>query len=291
MDGNFQPMLSAPTTGGGSVTLSPPNPPYLNNSLATATAMPASGWTLVQWLGDASGTNAQVTVHMTRSKTLQAIFGTQLSYASPIIVSPQAPLYPYGTAVKFTAIPPTGSYFAYWTGDANGTNNPTTFTVTSPSQSITCQFGTLNLGETSLTVIENGQGHVVLAPPKYRYYISETAALIPVPDPGQDFIGWSGDATGTQNPLLVPMAQSKVITATFTKRPTLRAGTPLQGLVENGFRLTLTGEFGTNYAILGSTNLTDWASVGRVTNTYGTVQFTDPAATNLPYRLYRAVSQ
>ena len=31
---------------------------------------------------------------------------------------------------------------------------------------------------------------------------------------------------------MVPMTQSKVITANFTKRPSLRVGTPIEGLVD-----------------------------------------------------------
>ena len=141
-----------------------------------------------------------------------------------------------------------------------------------------------------MTVVENGKGRVVVIPGKSRYAINETVGLIPVADLGQEFIGWSGDATGTQNPLLVSMVQSRVITAQFTKRPSLRVGTPLEGLTENGFRLTVLREFGTPYTILGSTNLADWIAAGTVTNIYGTVQLTDPAATNLLRRFYRAAS-
>ena len=36
-------------------------------------------------------------------------------------------------------------------------------------------------------------------------------------------------------------------------------------------------------------NLVDWISVGTVTNVFGTTQFTDGDATNLPYRFYRAI--
>ena len=87
------------------------------------------------------------------------------------------------------------------------------------------------------------------------------------------------------------MTSNKVITANFTKRPTMRVGTPLEGLVEDGFRLTVLGEFGSPYSILGTTNLLEWTPIGTVTNTYGTVQLTDSAATNLPYRAYRAVTE
>ena len=84
------------------------------------------------------------------------------------------------------------------------------------------------------------------------------------------------------------MDQSKIIRAIFTKRPSLRANTPLEGLVEDGFRLTLIGDVGAQYQVLGSTNLLDWSLAGTVTNPYGTAQFTDGAATNLHLRFFRA---
>jgi hypothetical protein len=110
-----------------------------------------------------------------------------------------------------------------------------------------------------------------------------------MPDPGQEFLTWSGDATGTQNPLTVSMNASKTINATFTRRPSLAVAPPLGGLFENGFRLTLTGEFGGAYQIFGSTNWSAWMLLGAVTNNWGTVQFMDGAGTNLPRRFYRAV--
>ena len=133
-----------------------------------------------RFIGDATGTNSLLNQHMIRSKFIQAVFGTQLTYSAPISVFPQSALYPYGTAVKLTATPPPGSYFISWSGDASGTNNPTTLIVTNANPNISCQLGALNLGETSLTVIENGKGHVGLFPLKYRYFISDTAGLIPV---------------------------------------------------------------------------------------------------------------
>ena len=84
------------------------------------------------------------------------------------------------------------------------------------------------------------------------------------------------------------MDDSKIITANFTRHPTLSINTELEGMVEDGFRMTLIGEFGQAYSILGSTNFLDWAEVGRLTNTYGIIQFTDTLATNLPSQFYQA---
>jgi hypothetical protein len=282
--------LSVSTPGGGTVTVDPPNGPYLNGSLAQATATPAPGWKLLQWLGDATGTNQSLTVDVNRNKYLAAIFGTPLSTAPLINVSPQSDYYPYGTPVRLTAVPPTGLYFLSWSGAATGADNPLRLTVTQASQSISCQFAPLYPGQFALTVIEDGTGTLLINPRANSYSSGQTVTLTAAPDPGQDFLGWSGAASGAQNPLTVTMSSNMIITATFTKRPSLRAGTPLEGLVEDGFRITLTGEFGTNYAVLGSTNLSHWTPVGTVTNTCGTVQFIDPAATNLPARFYRALS-
>ena len=151
-------------------------------------------------------------------------------------------------------------------------------------------FGALNTGQSALTVLEMGQGHVSTIPYANFYTNGQTVTLAPVPDAGQDFLGWSGDAGGIHIPLVVTMTQSTVIAANFTTRPTLRVNTPLEGLVEDGFRLTVLGEFGVPYSIQASTNLSQWTTAGTVTNTYGTVQFTDPAATNRPYIFYRALA-
>ena len=227
---------------------------------------------------------------MTRDKYVQAVFGTQLTSSGLISLSPQADSYPYGTVVKLTALPPAGTYFVSWSGNASGTNTPLSLTVTVPNESVSYQLGTLSAGQFALAVIEDGRGHVVPNPQANFYDSGQSVTLTAIPDAGQDFLGWTGAATGVQNPLAATMTSNMVIAASFTKRPSLEVGTPLEGLVEDGFRLTLTGEFGTAYAIWGSTNLLDWTAVGTVTNTYGTTQLTDPTAINLPRRFYRAVT-
>jgi hypothetical protein len=114
-----------------------------------------------------------------------------------------------------------------------------------------------------------------------------------VPESGQEFLGWSGDASGTNNPLVVTMNQSRVITAHFTKRPRL-APLLCEGM-SNGeeFHLLLTGEFGGRYSIEATTDLMPiapvWEPLAALTNTFGSVQFNDPGPTNRSQRFYRAV--
>lgn len=86
------------------------------------------------------------------------------------------------------------------------------------------------------------------------------------------------------------LAQSKVITANFTKRPWLALGPCFGGEREAGFQLTLTGQFGGRYEIEQSSGLLNWSPLVSLTNTYGIWQMTDTDATNQTTRFYRAVN-
>ena len=127
------PTLTATTAGGGSVATTPADGPYFSGSVAQITAQPASGFTFLQWLGDASGTNPTTTVTMNRNKYVQAVFGTTVGTTvvggGSVLMDPSLPLYPFGTPVRLTAQPQAGNYFAQWGAGASGTNNPTTVVV------------------------------------------------------------------------------------------------------------------------------------------------------------------
>jgi len=89
-------------------------------------------------------------------------------------------------------------------------------------------------------VIENA-GHVV-PNPRASFYTKASPSAHSSPDAGRSF-SLVGDASAAR---IVggDDDSNKVITASFSKRPSLQVGTPLEGLFEDGFRLTLAGEFG-----------------------------------------------
>ena len=67
-----------------------------------------------------------------------------------------------------------------------------------------------------LSVIIEGNGEVTYDPPNTVFYeVGTTVTLTAVPESGWDFVGWSGDLTGTTNPATVTMDAAKSITATF----------------------------------------------------------------------------
>ena len=113
--------------------------------------------------------------------------------------------------------------------------------------------------------------------------------LTAVPDKDESFLGWSGDAGGTDRQLAVVMSQSRTIHARFTKRPTLfiHPADVLPGA--EGTRLTLRGEVGQTFEIHAIPTLTNrWATLGLITNEFGDSQFLDTTATNGTMRFYRA---
>jgi hypothetical protein len=286
------PVLTATTAGGGGIGVDPPEGAYAADSMATLTATPAAGWTFLQWLGDASGTEPVARVRMSRNKTVQAVFGTAVNTTTvgsgSIWQEPLAAYYPYGTRIRFSGLPASGNYLAFWGNAVTSTDNPLDFPVTQPNLTVTAVFQPLGVGQFALALVAEGGGKVAATPAANRYSSGASVRVTAQPDLGQEFVGWSGDAAGSSNPLTVAMSQSKVITAVFTKRPRLRVDSALEGLIEEGFRLTLTGEFGKQYEILGSTDLVNWMQAGTLTNVYGTSQFTDGSAKNQPRRFYRA---
>ncbi|MBI3853371.1 MAG: immunoglobulin domain-containing protein [Verrucomicrobia bacterium] len=288
--------LMATTPGGGTVSLNPTNGPYASNTVVNVTATPTNGWTFLGWAGDASGTNTTIGVTMNRNKFVQALFGTGLGTAAAgngVIrfipsVFPAGGPYPFGTTVYLDAVPQTGSYFALWGNAASGNINPLSFAMTKANPTVSALFTTLNVGEFALTVIPNGFGQVTVNPRANRYTNGQNVMLTAVPDTGRQFIEWSGDATGTNNPLIVVMNQSKTIMADFTGRPGLTVAA--EGLDEQGLHLMLTGDAGGHYRIDVSTNLLDWIALLSLTNNAGTVPFIDPSATNSSLHFYRAVA-
>jgi hypothetical protein len=288
--------LSVSTPGGGTVTVNPPGNSFLSTNIVTLTAAPMPGWSLLYWLGDASGTNSVVAVSMEKDKALQAVFGTSLGTTSvgggQVQIDPPGGIYAYGSVVRLTAIPQSGEYFGAWGNAGTGNLNPLYFTVTNASPTVSSIFGPIPVGQSTLTVLINGRGRVTVNPTGNAYATGQMLTLTPLPDPGQSFLSWSGALNGSQNPLSLSLSQSLTITGNFTSHAFLRTDRRgLEGLTPDGFRFTLVSDAPSVWQILGSTNLSFWESLGAITNSLGEVQFTDPGSAGRAERLYRGVQQ
>jgi hypothetical protein len=68
----------------------------------------------------------------------------------------------------------------------------------------------------SLTIGRVGNGTTTKNPDKLGYRWGESVTLTATADPAWLFIGWSGDVTGNDNPLVITITGNTNVTALFT---------------------------------------------------------------------------
>ncbi|WP_345127718.1 InlB B-repeat-containing protein, partial [Hymenobacter antarcticus] len=174
--------------------------------------------------------------------------GTPISYtlstptvgSGTVVRSPNAASYASGSTVSLTAAPAVGFTFAGWSGDATGSANPLSVSMSS-NKTITATFTAVATTTYTLTVNTTGSGTVVRSPNAATYASGSTVSLTAAPAAGFTFAGWSGDATGAANPLSVSMSSNKTITATFTATGGGGAFTFYRAVNLGGPALTLDG--------------------------------------------------
>ena len=214
--------LTTATVGSGTVTKNPNQTSYASGSTVTLTAAPAAGFVFTGWSGDATGTTNPLTVTMTANKSITATFTAATTYTLTVSTSgsgsvtktPNQTSYASGSTVSLQATPAAGFAFTGWSGDATGTTNPLTVTMTA-NQSITATF-TATTTSYTLTTAVVGSGTITRSPNQASYLSGSSVTLTATPAAGFVFSGWSGGATGATNPLSVTMTANQSITATFT---------------------------------------------------------------------------
>jgi hypothetical protein len=144
--------------------------------------------------------------------------------AGTVAANPPGPSYAANTQVVLTATPNAGNNFLTWTGDF-GSNDPTKPVITitmNANKSLTAVFVAsgppppvvqyrLNIA----IVPQTSAGRVDRVPSKDAYNQDEQVRLTAVANPGWQFKQWSGDATGTSNPVTVTMATTRSVAAEF----------------------------------------------------------------------------
>lgn len=131
-----------------------------------------------------------------------------------VIKEPDTINYIEGSSIKLTAVPEVGWVFNGWSGDFLGTANPVTINMNN-NKNIVATFRQLQYYSIDLTTLGNGK--VIKNPDQTTYVEGSQVILMSVPDSGYEFSTWSGDISGTMNPLTVLMNRNKTISATFIK--------------------------------------------------------------------------
>lgn len=231
--------LSLNTTplGSGSIEASPaPNAgggAYVVGTVVTLTAVPALDFAFTNWIGAVSGNNPVVTVTMDADKSVTANFFASISPrftlnlvtnpagAGNIVASP-APgpggTYVQGTLVTVTATAVGTNSFTNWSGAVSGSSNRVTVLMDS-DKTLTGTFVPIVPVRFALTtaVLPADAGTVVVTPGSLdgTYPGGTLLAVAAQASAGFRFVRWSGADSSTNNPILVAMTVSKVLTAEF----------------------------------------------------------------------------
>ncbi len=197
---------------------------YPAGTSVTVTAAQNVGYTFTNWTDRTNGavlsTSPAYTFVLSANRNLTANFAlntytlTVNATNGTVTKAPDNANYNHGTTVQLNATPAAGFVFSSWSGDATGSANPLTVTMNG-NKNITANFTAIPGNAFTLNVTA-ANGSVVKNPNQPTYTSGSTVQLTATPNAGYNFTSWSGDATGSVNPLTVTMNANKNITANFS---------------------------------------------------------------------------
>ena len=213
---------SNPPEGG---ILNPETSQFEEGKTVVLNAIPSEEYTFFNWVG-VTGSGSSTSIVMDSDKTVTAVF-TKKRYALNLSIEGEGNVdeaiikpgvktdYDSGTVVELTANPESEWIFSEWKGDLSGTENPKQITIDRPKE-ITAVFVKKKY---PLTIDLSGSGSVeekIIKQGKSNDYNSGTIVeLKAIPDSGHSFLKWSGDLSGSTNPVQITVDGPKTITAEF----------------------------------------------------------------------------
>ena len=223
----------SPDAGGAIDLLPPPNcgpGKYVVETVVTLTAVPAPGFSFVNWSGDLSGGEPVETLTINGDRSVAAAFEAHC-YPVAAVASPAAggsvtvapgpncgDQYLAGTTITLTAVPSANFDFIDWSGGLSGSANPQSLTV-SGAETVTANFKRRCFLLTTQADPADG-GTVTATPPPNcaggKYRAGTAVTLTAIPAATYNFFGWSGDVSGSQNPTSVTMDSARSVTADFS---------------------------------------------------------------------------
>ncbi len=232
--GVFYPVLSlgVETAGTGTVEADPPATAagYPASTAVSLTARPATGYVFDRWTGETSGLTdpgqASQSLVVAAPRTLTARFvpaprcmlaaAVEAQAGGSLSLEPAQPAEGYlaGQPVTVSAVPAGGYVFSHWTGDASGAN-----AILQLDMSKALSIGAVFDPTVTVEADPSAGGEVDVTPPQASggYLVGSQVTLEARPAPGYTFEGWSGDASGTENPVTVVADAPRTVTAVFAQ--------------------------------------------------------------------------
>lgn len=244
--GSFAVVLSSAPVAGG---VTGGSGSYIAGSTVATTATPAAGYTFVNWTegGTVVSASSNYQFVLSANRTLVANFKVIPASQLALILSSSPAAggstsgsgsYAAGTSVTATAAPNVGYSFANWTENGNVVSTSPAYTFAlSASRTLVANF-TISRYALTLSANPTAGGTITGAG---QYNAGSVVLVTATPGLGYVFSSWSGDATGTNNPLTVTMNANKSITANFTPLVAIGPGQVNLGLAGNYNMLTKTG--------------------------------------------------
>jgi DNA-binding beta-propeller fold protein YncE len=137
--------------------------------------------------------------------------------AGSVSKSPDKSTYTNGETVTLTVSPNSGYTFTNWTGDVPNPPNPNSSIqiIMNGTKNVTANFI-----QNQYTLIVNinppDTGLVSKIPDKTTYVYGDVVTLTATANAGYTLTNWSGDASGSTNPITLTMDGNKTVTANFT---------------------------------------------------------------------------
>ncbi len=221
------PSIGGTTTGAGS---------YTTGTSVTIGATPSAGYTFVNWTEGATviSTSSSYTFVVTANRTLVANFVnntyTLTLSANPVaggsvLKTPNQAVYNSGTLVTASTTANAGYTFVNWTEGVNIVSTNAVYTFLLNANRVLVANYVLNDYTLTVTTFPAVGGAVVKNPNQATYPSGTSVILTATANAGYVFTSWSGDATGSVNPLTIVMNANKNITANFTAVPIIIIGT------------------------------------------------------------------
>ena len=213
-------LSSAPAVGGGTSG----SGSYVANSLVTVSASPNTGYTFAGWKEGANvvSTSSSYQFVLTGNRTLVATFTNVPATQFAIILSSNPAAggmtdgegaYPANTSRTVIATPNSQYNFVNWTEGGTQVSTSASYTFNlSASRTLVANFALKTF--TLITPTVNG-GTVTRNNNNSPYNPGTIVRITAEPSAGYEFVSWSGNATGSTNPLNVTMNANKTITPSF----------------------------------------------------------------------------
>jgi beta-lactamase superfamily II metal-dependent hydrolase len=203
---------------GGTTDPLPGKYTYDTGAAVNIQAAAAADYRFGGWSDGASGSANPVGVTMDGDKTVTANFIRQytltITAGAGGTTNPGPGTYTYdeGRVVNIRGVASTGYRFANWSGDISGSANPASF-IMYRDMTVNANF----IPGMTLTIVAGAGGTTNPAPGTYTYDLGASVIIQALPSPAYEFLAWSGNASGSANPVTVVANGNMVVQANFNR--------------------------------------------------------------------------